>query len=203
MIQQLNAIFRRLPAWPIYVAAVAWFAWLFWLGATFQTGPEPIRALEHSLGDIAIQTFIAVLAITPLRRYAGLNLLKFRRALGLSVFFFVAMHLGVWLFLDVQIAGQIWADIIKRPYITIGMAGFGALVPLALSSNDWSVRRMGAASWRKLHRLTYAAAILAAIHNVMVQKVWELESLVYLGLIAGLLALRLPRRRPVGQRSRA
>ena len=84
------------------------------------------------------------LAVSPLRRFAGLNLLTFRRAVGLLAFFYLVVHLLVWLVLDVQILAQVWADILKRPYITVGMAGFLALVPLAVTSNDWAVRRLGA-----------------------------------------------------------
>ncbi len=202
MIDRLNAFIRKLPAWPIYIVMVAYAAWLFWLGISGQTGPEPISVLEHDLGSIAIQTFIAVLAITPLRKYVGLNLLKFRRALGLAVFFFVAVHLGVWLFLDVQIASQIWADIIKRPYITVGMISFVLLIPLAVTSNNWSIRKLRG-NWRKLHMLSYPAVLLAAIHNVMVQKVWEAEALIYLVLILGLLVLRIQLPRRQASRARA
>ena len=191
-IQTINTALRRVPTWTIYIAMVLYFGWVFWRGATGQTGPEPIRALEKALGDIAIQTFILVLAVTPLRRKLGLNLIRFRRALGLAVMFFVTMHLGVWLFLDVGIWSQIWGDIIKRPYITVGMGAFVLLIPLALTSNDWSVRRMGGKVWTKLHKLTYGAVLLGAVHNVMIQKVWEAESLIYLGLILVLLAMRLP-----------
>lgn len=171
---------------------VVHFGWLFYRGAAGLTGPEPIKTLEHALGDIAIQVFILVLAISPLRKFVGLNLIKFRRALGLAVFFYVTTHLLVWLILDVGIISQIWADILKRPYITVGMIGFALLVPLAITSNNKSIRRLGPVRWNRLHKLTYGAVILGAIHNVMVQKVWETESVLYLVIIVALLALRLP-----------
>ena len=189
--QSVNAFLRRVPAWPIYIVSVAWFAWLFFQALTGAMGPDPVNELEHELGEIALQLMVVVLAITPARKYLGLNLIKYRRALGLAVFFFVAMHLGVWLFLDVQIVSQIVQDILKRPYITVGMVSFVLMIPLAITSNNRSIRKLGPQVWNRLHKLTYAAVILGAVHNVMIQKVWEAEALVYLGLIAALLALRI------------
>ena len=189
--QSVNAFLRRVPAWPIYIVSVAWFAWLFFQALTGAMGPDPVNALEHALGDVALQLMVVVLAITPARKYLGLNLIKYRRALGLAVFFFVAMHLGVWLFLDVQILSQIVQDILKRPYITVGMVSFVLMIPLAITSNNRSIRKLGPQVWNRLHKLTYAAVILGAVHNVMIQKVWEAEPLIYLGLIAALLALRI------------
>ena len=140
---------------------------------------------------MALQFLIAGLAVTPLRRYLGINLLKFRRAIGLIAFYYVTLHLLVWLFLDVQILSQIVADILKRPYITIGMLGFALMVPLAITSNNWSVRKLGAA-WRRLHTLVYGAAVLGALHFVMLSKGFQIEPLIYLGAVIALLALRLP-----------
>jgi len=92
---------------------------------------------------------------------------------------------------------QIWADIIKRPYITIGMLGFSLLIPLAITSNNWSVRKLGPA-WRKLHKLTYAAVILGGAHYLMLVKTWQAEPLIYMVVILGLLALKL-RKAPIKQ----
>jgi sulfoxide reductase heme-binding subunit YedZ len=164
--------------------------WLFYLGVTGGLGIEPIKALEHELGGIALQLLIAGLCITPMRRLFGVNLIKFRRAFGLLTFYYVCLHLLVWLVLDVQIPAQIWADIVKRPYVTIGFAAFLLLVPLAATSNTWSVRKLGP-KWRQLHKLTYVAAILGAVHFIWLVKGFQIEPLVYLAVILGLLALRL------------
>ncbi len=153
-------------------------------------GPEPIKALEHAYGETGLKLLVLTLAVTPLRKYTGVSLLKFRRALGLSAFFYILAHLAVWLVLDVQLIGQIWADIIKRPYITVGMAGFAALLPLAVTSNNASIRKLGAAGWRKLHKLTYLAALLGGAHYIMLVKGIQLEPLVYMAVIVGLLATR-------------
>lgn len=193
----LNAGLRRVPVWPLYVLGAVPAVWLFWLGLTGGLGPDPAKALEHRYGKIALQFLVAGLAVTPLRAHLGLNLLRFRRALGLLAFGYVLLHLLVWLVLDIQLdAAAIVADILKRPYITIGMAGFLLLVPLAATSNDAALRRMGAAAWRRLHWLTYPAALAASVHYVMVVKAWPLEPFLYLGAILALLALRLRRRRP-------
>lgn len=194
LIDRINSLARRVPVWAVYAIYLSAVPWLLYLAQTGGLGPEPIKALEHELGEIGLQLLVIGLCISPLRQHIGVNLLKFRRAIGLLAFIYVALHLLVWLVLDVGILSQIWADILKRPYITIGMAAFVMLIPLAVTSNNWSVRRLGPA-WRRLHRLVYVAAVLGTVHFIMVQKVWELEPLVYLTVILGLLALRLPKRR--------
>lgn len=192
---RVNGILRRLPVWPVYVLGALPPVWFLYLGLTGGLGAEPINALERRLGEIALQALIAALAVTPLRRFTGVSLLRFRRAIGLVAFFYVACHLLVWLVLDVGDVGRIWADIVKRPYITIGMVGFVLLVPLALTSNNWSVRRLGAAAWRRVHWLAYPATILGAVHFAMLVKGWQIEPFLYLGVILALLAARI-RRRP-------
>jgi sulfoxide reductase heme-binding subunit YedZ len=189
--ERVNNAVRRVPVWLIYVVGLLPAPWFLYLGLTGGLGVEPIKALEHELGLVALQLLIAGLCITPLRRFAGLNLLRFRRAVGVLAFTYVALHLLVWLVLDVQVLSRIWADIVKRPYITIGMIGFLMLLPLALTSNNWSVRRLGP-KWRQLHKLTYIAVLLGAVHFVMLRKGFQIEPLLYLAAILFLLALRVP-----------
>ena len=194
MIDRLNTIARRVPTWVVYIVGLLPIPWLLFQAQTGGLGAEPIKALEKELGLLALQLLIAGLAITPARRYLRLNLIKFRRALGLLAFIYVSLHLLVWLVLDVGILSQIWADILKRPYITIGMAGFACLFPLAATSNNFSIRKLGA-TWRKLHRLTYLAAILAGVHFIWLVKGFQIEPLLYMAAILALLVLRLPKRR--------
>ena len=191
--QRINLALGRVPAWPVYIVGGLVPFWYLYLGLTGGLGVEPIEALEHRLGELALQGLIAGLAVTPLRNLTGVNLVKFRRAIGLVTFYFVVCHLLVWLVLDVQIPAQIWADILKRPYITIGMIGFVLLIPLAVTSNNWSVRKLGPIRWRRLHQLGYAAAILGAVHWVMLAKGFQIEPLIYLGIVLLLLALRVPK----------
>lgn len=186
----LNSALRRVPSWLIYICGLAPAVWLFWQGLTGGLGVEPIKALEHRYGELALQFFIASLAVTPLRCFLGVNLMMYRRALGLLCFAYVVCHLLVWLLLDVQIPSQIVADIAKRPYITVGMAAFVLLIPLAVTSNTASIRKLGP-RWRKLHRLAYPAALLAALHFVLLAKGFQIEPLLYLGGISLLLLLRL------------
>lgn len=189
---RINSALRVLPPASIYVAAAAWAGWLFWLGATGGLGAEPINALERAYGDAALKLLVAGLAVTPMRRFLGINALRFRRAIGVSCFFFVLAHVLVWAALDLRSVSAIWADIVKRPYITVGMLGFLLLVPLAVTSNALSLRRMGASAWRRLHRLVYPAAILGGLHYLWIAKGFALEPIVYALVILALLMLRLP-----------
>ena len=191
MVNMLNTYLRKIPVWALYVIGAAYPIWLLYKGLTGGLGVDPVKVMEHALGERALQLLILGLAVTPLRQRVGLNLMKFRRAIGLLCFFYVLCHLLVWLVLDVQVPGQIIADIVKRPYITIGMAAFVLMLPLALSSNNLSVRALGR-TWTRLHRLTYAAALLGSLHFVMLSKGFQIEPLIYLGLTVLLLAMRLP-----------
>ena len=189
--ERVNGAVRRVPVWLIYMVGLLPAPWFLYLGLTGGLGVEPIKALEHELGLFALQLLIAGLCVTPLRRFAGVNLIRFRRAIGVLAFTYVALHLLVWLVLDVQTPARIWADIVKRPYITIGMIGFLLMLPLALTSNNLSVRRLGP-KWRQLHKLTYIAVLLSAVHFVMLSKGFQIEPLLYLVAIVMLLAMRLP-----------
>ncbi|OIQ27303.1 MAG: sulfoxide reductase heme-binding subunit YedZ [Alphaproteobacteria bacterium MedPE-SWcel] len=189
-LRRLNDLLRRVPSWCVYLCGLAPAVWLFWLALNGELGPDPVKALEHRYGEFALQFCIASLAVTPLRRYLGLNLLKHRRALGLLCFAYAGIHLLVWLILDVQSPAQILADLAKRPYVTVGMAAFVLLIPLAATSNQASIRALGPI-WRRLHRLSYPAALLAALHYVLLAKGFQLEPLLYLSGIAVLLLTRI------------
>ena len=191
MIDTINNLVRRVPTWAVYIVYLIPVPVLLYMGMTGGLGREPVKALEHELGEIALQLLIIGLCISPLRRLFGVNLLKIRRTFGLLAFTYVVLHLLVWAVLDVQTLDRVWADIVKRPYITIGMAAFLLMIPLAVTSNNASMRAMGA-MWRRLHLLTYPVAVLAAVHFIWLSKGFQLEPLVYLGVILVLLALRLP-----------
>ncbi|OIQ32373.1 MAG: sulfoxide reductase heme-binding subunit YedZ [Roseobacter sp. MedPE-SWchi] len=191
MIDTVNTTLRKIPTWALYLIGALYPAWLLYLGVTGGLGPDPVKALEHEMGERALQLLVLGLAVTPLRRFVGVNLMRFRRALGLLTFTYVALHLLVWLLLDVQIISQILADIAKRPYITIGMVGFVLMLPLAVTSNNISVKRLGR-RWKRLHLLTYPVAILGGVHFVMLAKGFQIEPLIYLAVILALLATRLP-----------
>jgi len=201
VVDRINGVARKVPTWPLYILGLLPVPWLLYLAQTGALGREPIKELEHELGLIALRLLIAGLTITSLRRYLGLNLIKFRRMIGVLAFTYVALHLLVWVVLDMSLLwGQMWADIWKRPYITVGMAGFLMLLPLAATSNNLSLRKMGAVAWRKLHKLTYIAVLAGGVHFLWLVKGFQMEPILYMGAILFLLALRLPARK-VAQRA--
>lgn len=194
--ERLNGLARRLPTWVVYGLGLVPLAFLIWGAATGGLGVEPVKAIEHRLGELGLQFLLASLAITPLRRI-GLNLIRFRRALGLLSFFYIALHLVAWIWLDMGLRwAEMAADLVKRPYVMLGMLGFVAMIPLAVTSTNAAIRRMGPVAWGRLHRLTYAAILAGLAHLTLVSKVWTTEILVYLALGMLLLAARLlPRRK--------
>lgn len=189
--QRVNTLTRRIPAWLVYIPCAVWVGWLFWLGATNQLGPEPINTLERAYGEFAIKLIVAGLIVTPLRNWTGVSLIKYRRAIGVSAFFVVLAHFSVWALLDLQSLSAIWTEILRRPYITVGFLAFLLLIPLAVTSNNLSIRKMGPLAWKKLHWLIYPAAALAALHYFWIAKGFELEAILWCGAILGLLALRI------------
>lgn len=191
LVDGINTWARKVPTWAVYIVYLLPVPILLYQAQTGGLGREPITALEHELGEIALQLLIIGLCISPLRRFTGVNLIRFRRAMGLLAFTYVALHLLVWVVLDMSLLwGQMWADIWKRPHITIGVAAFVLMIPLAVTSNNMSLRRMGAASWRRLHLLTYPIAVMAALHYIWLARGFQLEPFAYMSVIIVLLALR-------------
>ncbi len=179
--------------WLLYAAGLAPAAYGFWLGATGGLPGNPVKEFEHLLGLWALRFLVATLAVTPLRDLAGINWIRYRRALGLLAFWYVLMHFLTYMVLDQYLNFQaILVDIAKRPFITIGMAAFVFLIPLALTSNNWSIRQLGP-RWVKLHRLVYVIAAAGALHFAMSVKVVGLEPWTYIALVTLLLAYRLIR----------
>jgi methionine sulfoxide reductase heme-binding subunit len=184
----------QMPTAVVYLVGIVPAIWWFWLGTTDRLGADPMRELEHALGLWALRFLIVTLAITPLRQLAGVNLLRYRRALGLSAFYYALMHLTTYLVLDQRLDfDAIGTDILKRPYITIGMTCFIVLLPLALTSNNLAIRRLGGKAWQRLHRFVYLAAILAVLHFLMSVKSWSIEPVTYALIVAILLGYRLAR----------
>jgi methionine sulfoxide reductase heme-binding subunit len=184
----------QVPKILVYIVGFIPAVWLFYAGITDQLGADPMRYLEQALGLWALRFLIATLAITPLRQLFNLNLLRYRRAIGLLAFYYAALHLITYMVLDQGLdMAAIVADIVKRPYITIGMATFVILVPLAVTSNNAAIRRMGGQAWVRLHKLVYVAAVGAVLHFILVVKSWPTEPLVYAAIVAVLLGYRLVR----------
>lgn len=194
--QHLNGALRRLPSWAVYLAGTAPFLWLVWRGVTDALGADPVREVEHSLGKTALWFLVGGLAVTPARRFLGVNLLRYRRALGLLGFAYVLLHVASWFTLDM---GLLWrqalSDLWLRRYLLFGTAALVLLVPLAATSNGASIRRLGP-DWRRLHRLVYPAVALGVIHYLWQMKVISGEGWIWAGIAAALLCMRLlPSRR--------
>lgn len=190
MFPTLPRKYHAASIWLVYAAGLLPAAYGFWLGATGRLPGNPVKEFEHLLGLWALRFLIATLAITPLRDLAGINWIRYRRALGLLAFWYVLMHFLTYMVLDQYLNfSAVVADIAKRPFITIGMAAFVLLIPLALTSNSWSIRRLGS-RWGKLHRLVYVIAAAGALHFAMSVKVVGLEPWTYIALVGLLLAYR-------------
>jgi sulfoxide reductase heme-binding subunit YedZ len=193
-ITAINSTARRVPTWVIYSVGALPAVWLIWLTLTNGLGADPVKALERSFGEWGLRFLIGSLAISPLMQ-RGIRLLKFRRAIGLLGFAYITLHFATWITLDMGLRwGELLGELYKRPFIIVGFAGFLALVPLAATSWNGAIRRMGAATWALLHRLAYPAILAGAVHFVMIGKVWSIDSLIYLGLTTALLALRLAKK---------
>lgn len=156
-------------------------------------GANPIEAVTRGLGTWTLNFLLITLTVTPLRRYTGWHwLAPMRRMLGLFTFFYAALHLGTYLWLDQFFDwAAIAKDILKRPFITLGMASFVLLIPLALTSNALAIRRLGGRRWQELHRMVYAIGLLAVLHYGWMVKADLTLPLTYAGVLAGLLGIRV------------
>ena len=165
-------------------------------------GAEPVERLEHESGQLALRFVAFTLAVTPLRRLTGWNAVAgYRRMLGLFAFFYATVHLAVFAALDLELdLAELASEIVERPYITVGMASWLALVPLAVTSTRGWVRRLRGGRWARLHRLTYAVAVGGTVHFWWSVKKDVTEPLVYALVFAVLLGYRVATRarRPRG-----
>ncbi len=150
-----------------WAACLAPVAWLVWGGATNDLGPDPTATISFTTGLVALRLLTISLAITPLRRFVPQLawLVKFRRLLGLFAFFYASMHLLTWIALYTGFdVNAMTSDIVKRRFITVGMAAWLLLLPLAATSTNWSIRKLGGKRWNRLHKLVYLAAVCGVVH---------------------------------------
>jgi sulfoxide reductase heme-binding subunit YedZ len=164
---------------------------------------NPVEAVQNRLGFWALTWLAASLAATPLHDLAGLAWpLRLRRLLGLSAFGYAALHLLWWLVVDQGLElDAVGADVARRPFVTVGLAAFLILLPLAVTSTSGWVRRLGFRAWKRLHRLAYAAALLGVVHFLWRVKADHRRPALFAAVIGGLLLARLlPRREAPGAR---
>lgn len=175
----------------VFCVSLLPLVWLCWLAWQDRLGANPVETLSHRTGDWSLRFLLLTLAVTPLRRLSGWKwLLKFRRMLGLFAFFYVCLHLGVYLIFDQFFdPSAILEDIAKRPYITVGFAGFLLLIPLAATSTNGMIKRLGR-NWQRLHRLVYLIGMLGVVHYWWLVKADISEPLLYAGLLTMLLGYR-------------
>ncbi|AWK89978.1 sulfite oxidase heme-binding subunit YedZ [Azospirillum thermophilum] len=176
----------------VFAAALVPLAWTVWLGWSGGLGAEPVLESVRQSGLWALRFLLVALAVTPLRMLTGVAALaRFRRMLGLFAFFYAALHLSTWIGLDQFFDWPaIWKEIVKRPYITVGMGAFLILTALAATSTDAMVKRLGGRRWRALHKGVFVAGLAGCLHYVMLVKGWQTPPLVYAALCVGLLAFR-------------
>jgi sulfoxide reductase heme-binding subunit YedZ len=191
-----SPVFQRLRAL-LFALALLPLARLFYLGFTDSLGANPVEFVQRSLGTWALVMLCVTLAITPLRWLTNwVWLVRLRRMAGLFCFFYAVLHVATWLVLDHWFDwAALWADVLKRPFITAGFLAFVLLLPLAVTSTNAMVKRLGGRNWQRLHKLVYLVALAAILHYW-----WHkagkndfAEPTVYAVIIGGLLGVRLAR----------
>ena len=180
----------------LFAAALLPMAWMVHLALTGGLGPEPVAEGVRQTGLWALRFLLLALAVTPLRRLTGLaGLARFRRMIGLFAFAYVLLHVATYVGIDQFFDWQaVWKDIVKRPYITVGMGAFVILTALAATSTNAMVRRLGGRRWRNLHKTVFVAGAAGCLHYIMLVKGWQTTPFVYAGLLALLMAARLGHR---------
>jgi predicted Zn-dependent peptidase/DMSO/TMAO reductase YedYZ heme-binding membrane subunit len=179
----------KAAVWVLALTPLAALLYRFW---TDDLTANPISYVTNELGQTALRLLLASLALTPLRLVFGIGWqMTLRRLLGLFAFFYVCLHLTVWLVLDHFFDWrELGADIVKRPYITVGMLAWTLLLPLAATSTTGMIKRLGGANWRRLHRLAYVAAVLGCLHFIWLAKKVRVDPWVYAAILAVLLGVR-------------
>ncbi len=188
----LKQILKSVYAKPVlFVVCLLPLTALIWRGFDESLGANPVETITHETGEWALRFLLLTLAITPVRNWIGDGtIVRFRRMLGLYVFFYAACHFLIWLIADHSLnIDDMLEDIIDRPYITLGFSALLVMVPLAATSNEAMIRRLGR-RWKSLHKLTYMVTVLAVLHLIWLVKADYLEAGIYASIAAILLILR-------------
>ncbi len=189
----ISAALRHKFAKPLFfTVCLLPFIWIIAGVVLGNLGANPVETITHQTGDWALRLLILTLVLTPLKNISGINqFIRFRRMAGLFVYFYAFLHFSIWFLADHGLdVISMYEDIIKRPYITLGFIAFSLLTPLALTSNRWSIGRLGK-RWKVLHKLVYPILVLAVIHYLWLVKADYLEPVIYAVIALVVLAARL------------
>jgi len=189
----MGLIDTRFTQFVIFVNCLVPFLLLVWDGYHNKLGANPLDLITHATGKLALVFLLISLAVTPVRKFTGWNqIIKYRRMLGLYAFFYAALHLltYVWFdnFFDLKTIVQ---ETIKRPFIAVGMLGFLLMVPLAVTSTNGMIKRLGGRRWSRLHQSIYLVVILGVVHYWMLVKADIRQPLLFAGVLALLLGYRI------------
>jgi sulfoxide reductase heme-binding subunit YedZ len=182
-------VLLKVAVWGVALAPLAHLLYGFW---TDDLTVNPIEYVTRELGETALRLLLASLALTPLRILFGISWpVTLRRLLGLFAFFYVCLHFAVWIVLDHFFDWRTMGDdIVKRPWITVGVTALVLLAPLAATSTTGMIKRLGGVAWRRLHRLVYVAATLGVLHYIWLAKKVLIQPWVYAAVLALLLGIR-------------
>jgi sulfoxide reductase heme-binding subunit YedZ len=186
----------NLPRWlkpVIFLASLTPLGYLVWRGLHAQLGANPIETITHSTGDCTLTFLLITLSVTPVRKLTRQYwLIGLRRMFGLFAFFYGTLHLTTYIWLDKFFdVHEMLADIAKRRFITAGMTAYALMIPLALTSTKWSIRKLGGKRWQALHRLIYFSAAAGVIHYIWLVKADLKKPLEYAAVLAALLLYRV------------
>jgi len=191
MLQFSRSTINRVIKPVVFILCLLPLGLLLYAALTDDLGANPVEKLTHQTGLWGLYFLLITLSITPLKKITGLTWpVSLRRMLGLYAFFYACLHLSVYFWLDQSFVWQaIIEDIFKRPYITLGLAAWVLLLPLALTSNQFSMRVLKK-NWKRLHRLVYIASLLVVVHFIWLVKADYAEPLMYLAVLLSLLLMR-------------
>lgn len=177
-----------------FVICLGPMLWIVWNALFGDLGANPVETITHQTGDWTLRLLLLTLAITPLKNATGISgFIRFRRMAGLFVYFYACCHFLIWFLADHALdVRSMLEDVLERPYITLGFLAFLLLTPLAITSNRWSISKLGK-KWKQLHRLVYVIIVLAVAHFIWLVKADFLEPIIYAFIAAVVLIVRLKR----------
>lgn len=186
-------VLRRVLKPAVFLAALGPAVWLVVGAFTDGLGVNPVETITNSTGIWSLRLLVITLAVTPVRRLTGWNsVIQFRRMLGLFAAFYAGLHFLTYFVLDHSLAFEgVWDDVVKRPYITAGFTAFVAMLPLAVTSTQGWIRRLGGRRWNRLHRTIYAIAALGVLHYWWKVKADVSSPALYAVIVAALLGARV------------